>query len=158
MTLPEAMTQIVDIVRNAVEAKTWFYGRPRTNPSMWPSVICIYSSSDPKAGGSSTRSAAGRLQRNSRTRKHGGVLYIAVGEVVQEGSEQKLHAIAQKVMDAFDGDETLRGTGDRDLVAKFTLGTLITFNLPIVENGAPVLGLQAPFEIFETLNGPAPEL
>lgn len=155
MTLPEIMTQIVDIARNAVNAKVWFYGRPRTNPAMWPCVIGILSSSAPTAGGNSIRNERGKLQRNSRKRVHTGILYVAVGEAGQDGTEQQLHTVTQQISDAFDADEGLRGNRDRDLVSAFMLGTLITFNLPITEGGAAVLGIEAPFTVIELLTGPA---
>lgn len=155
MTLPEVMAQVVDIARNAVSAKVWFYGRPRTNPALWPCVIGIYSSSNPTAGANSTRNERQKLQRNGRKRVHTGILYVAVGEAGQDGTEQQLHVVSEQVMNAFDADEGLRGNRDRDLVSSFSLGTLITFNLPITDNGAPVLGIEAPFTIVETLTGPA---
>lgn len=158
MTLHDAMTSIVKIASKAVGAKVWFFGRPKTNPALWPAVIGIYASSNPTASGNSTRSGASKLQRNSRKRVHTGTLYVLVSEAVQDGTEQAIHEAAQQIMDAFDADETLRGMGDVDLVSKFSLGTLITFNLPIAENGANVLGIQAPFEFVELMTGPAPDL
>lgn len=150
MNLPDALTAVVDIAKEAVGARSWYYGSPRTTPGAYPSVWVRYESTTPIAHASSTRTADGKQKRNSVKRTHRGTLYVLIGDTASEDTDYKVGIAVQQIMDAFDADETLRGTGSVDRTQAFRLMEPSKLEIPLIENGPLVLGFTSAFEIFES--------
>ena len=152
MNLPDALTAVVDVARETVSARSWFYGAPHLVPVLYPAVWVQYNSTDPQANGNSTRSpTSGKLKRNSRTRLHHGTLYVLVSEGVQTNVDMEVAQVSQDIMDAFDQDETLRGLGDVDRTQTFQIGSPVSIRVPLYETGPLVNGISAPFTLHESL-------
>lgn len=154
VTFTEILRRVADIARQGTGARLSFVGQPAQKPSVpfvcWVDFVSAQANASAK-GNHSTRSDDGHVRRMGITHQINATIVVMVGVFSQPGPDEQLSLAqaSQDLMCAFEADETLRGTGNDDLVASCTLGT-VTITREAIDDVSVYSGVTAPITIFKT--------
>lgn len=147
VTFTEILQAVVDTAREATGAKVSYLGPPSQKPEHPHAVWVDLAGLTGIARNHSSRGTDSRLAKSGVEHVINATVYVTVGYVALGPAElEALAQTAQDLMNGFEADETLRGTGDEDLVAKCTLGAITVFRQQWDEE-TTVAGVQAPVTI-----------
>lgn len=153
MSLSEITTGIGEVAGEAIAARAVYTSPMREAPTVgFPIVAVIWGNSNTDADARTMNArdkATGKLQRKGIVRIHTGDLFVLLSQTGDvESEEPDIVATVDALMNAFDGDATLRGVGMVDRVASFRLGQIERFDTTVA--GVRFAGVKAPFTAYET--------
>lgn len=128
MSLGDVVRGVGEVAAVAFGANEYSYGIPRQKPSQLPAVMVAWSTSTPTRTNYSSRTDDSKLRAHGQQRKHIGTGYVLLSSSADPLLEAaQIIDAAQLLMDAFDGDLTLRGISDSDRAAKSDVSNVDQF-------------------------------